>query len=253
MHVDAIVLAGARNNGKLRAASDAVHEATIDIAGQVMVNYVLAALKGCPAVERILVVGPPELNELMAAQGVDIVASGDTMFDNIRIGIEALKPKDKVLLVTSDIPLIQSEAISDFLNRCAQVEAAIYYPIVAKEVNEKNYPGVRRTYVNLKDGMFTGGNMVLLAPEVVYQGHVLIEKAINMRKKPWQLARLMGMSFLIKLLLKQLSIAEIEEQVSQVLGFRGVGVITPHPEVGIDVDKPSDLMLARRVLSKARK
>ena len=37
--------------------------------------------------------------------------------------------------------------------------------------------------------------------------------------------------------------AEIEERVRLILGFRGVAVVSPYPEVGIDVDKPQDLAL----------
>ena len=75
----------------------------------------------------------------------------------------------------------------------------------------------------------------------------MIEQAIAMRKKP-QLSRLLGVRFILKYILKQLSIEEIESRVEDVLQFRGVGVISPYPQVGIDVDKPSDLQLARRVL-----
>lgn len=247
MRVDAIVLAGARNDGRLQHSSPALHEALITINGSVMVDYVLAALRGCPAVDRILMVGPDALRSHVTTPGVEFAAcSGASMIESIRIGVENLASQRKVLLVTSDIPLISTEAISDFLERCQSGHADIYYPVVQKEVSERRFPGARRTYVRLREGVFTGGNLVLLEPDIVHSCHHLIEQAIAMRKQPLQLARLLGGRFFLKLLVNRLSVHEIEARVERILGFRGVAVITPYPEVGIDVDKPSDLELVER-------
>lgn len=253
MLVDAIVLAGAPNTGKLKTCSNAVYEAEIEIDGRAMVDYVLAALRQSASIGRIMLVGPPQLRELISIPEVELVDAGASMIENIRIGIEKLQTKGKVLLVTSDIPLITAAAIDDFLQLCATEEADIYYPVVTREVNEQKYPGVHRTYVHVTEGVFTGGNLVLLEPAVVYQGHKMLAQAIDMRKKPWQLARLMGPSFLCKLMSKKLSIREIEQQTSVLLGYRGRAVFSSYPEVGIDVDKPSDLDLARAELIRRRK
>ena len=249
MLVDAIVLAGAKNDGKLHSEAAVDYEAAIDIGGRVMVDYVLSALRECTDIGRIMMVGPAALGEMITTAGVEMAEAGGSMIENIRIGIDSLQPTRKVLLVTSDIPLITKVGIQDFLQRCEAVSADLYYPVVAREINERMYPGVHRTYVHVTEGVFTGGNMVLMEPAVVRQGHELIEKAIEMRKKPWKLAQLMGPYFLCKLLVNKLSIKEIEKRVSVVLGFRGIGVISPFPEVGIDVDKPSDLILARKALA----
>ena len=45
MRIDAVVLAGAKNDGKLQQADPAEYEALIDIHGRVMLDYVLAALR----------------------------------------------------------------------------------------------------------------------------------------------------------------------------------------------------------------
>lgn len=71
----------------------------------------------------------------------------------------------------------------------------------------------------------------------------MIAQAVAMRKNPLKLSRLLGFKFILKLLFNRLSMAEIEERVRLILGFRGVAVVSPYPEVGIDVDKPQDLAL----------
>jgi GTP:adenosylcobinamide-phosphate guanylyltransferase len=244
MRVDAVVLAGAKNDGKLQQADPAEFEALIDINGKVMLDYVLAALRGCEEIGRVVVVGPDCLAERVTAPNIEYIRCGETMFDNLRLGIASLQSDTKVLIVTSDIPLIEPEAIQDFIRRCNTVEADVYYPITSKEVNEQKYPGVHRTYVTLQEGVFTGGNLVLLSPDFVEHRQHLIIKAIMMRKKPWQLARLLGFKSFVHMMTNKLSIREIEARVEQNMGFKGIGIISPYPEVGIDVDKPSDLELA---------
>lgn len=246
---DVVILAGADNHGPLKECADEPYEALISINGHPMVEYVVQAVLRSRYVKRVVVVGPKEeLEPVVGPQVYKVVERGRDMVENILLGIEALQPiTGKVLLVTSDIPLISPEAIDDFLERCTSHQADVYYPIVRREANEEKYPGVRRTYVHLKEGVFTGGNMALLDPDVIRRCYQTIEQAVIMRKKPLQLSRLLGVKFIVKLLLRRLSIHEIEDRVHHKLGFVGRGIISPYPEVGIDVDKPSDLDLARQV------
>jgi len=251
MKVEAVVLAGARNDGKLKEASACEFEALIPVGNRPMVEYVTDALEAADSVKRTVVVGPHEL--AAAYEGtptIDWVEFGSSMVENIQIGIERLDPEGHVLIVTSDIPLITAEAIDDFVARCRETNADIYYPIVRQEVNEKAFPGVKRTYVRLKDGVYTGGNLALLEPEIVPACRDMIERAVSMRKKPLKLSRMLGFKFIFKLLFNRLTLAEIEERVHRILGFRGVGVESPFPEVGIDIDKPEDLELVERALKQ---
>jgi len=252
MKVEAVVLAGARNDGKLKGVSECEYEALIKVGDRPMVEYVTDALRRAESVERTVVVGPPELAATYdGVDGIEWVEFGSSMVENIQIGIERLKPKGHVLIVTSDIPLITAEAIDDFVNRCGRTKADIYYPIVRRETNESAFPGTKRTYVRLKDGVFTGGNLALLEPAIVPACRDMIEQAVAMRKKPLKLSRMLGLRFIVKLIFNQLSLAEIEDRVQRVLGFRGVGVESPYPEVGIDVDKPEDLALIERALARS--
>src|SRR5690606_10830386 len=112
MKVEAIVLAGARNDGKLGEVSECAYEAMIPVADRPMVDYVVDALNGAGSVMRTVVVGPRELaSSYEGAAGVEWVESRSSMVENIQVGIEYLEPKGPVLIVTSDIPLVTAEAI----------------------------------------------------------------------------------------------------------------------------------------------
>lgn len=127
--------------------------------------------------------------------------------------------------------------------------ADLYYPIVDKRVGELKYPVVKRTYVNLREGVFTGGNLFLVNPEIVEHTAPRVRKFLDYRKNPLKMVTLLGFSFLLRyLVLKNLTLSELEQKVSDMWAIRGAVIVSPWPEVGIDVDKPSDLQLARAVL-----
>lgn len=247
--LDAVVLAGGVVTEALAEITDEAYEALIPIGSKPMVEYVVRSLQKSTGIDRIAVVGPPELNKVFTSQDCQVVRGGSSMVENLLLGLDSLKPQGKVLVVTGDIPLLTGEAVDEFLAQTREIQADIHYPVVTKESNEAQYPGVRRTYVQLREGIFTGGNLVLLNPHCAYKCRPLIEMAVNMRKKPWQLARLLGFRFILKFFFKRLGITEIEERVRLILGFEGRAIISQRPEIGIDVDKPSDLQLARKVLA----
>lgn len=247
--VSAIVLAGGEVGGSLATVTSERYEALIRIGSQPMVSYVISALRSTERVGRIIVVGPPELAGALSAEECEFVESSSSMVENLVRALSVLDTAEKVLVVTGDVPLVTGAVIERFLEQTESLEADIYYPIVTKESNEALFPSMRRTYVRLREGVFTGGNVVLLDPACVLKCRNTIEQAVAMRKNPWQLARLLGFRFIIKLLLNRLHLAEIEQRVEQILGFKGKGIISTSPEIGIDVDKASDLQLVRSVLA----
>jgi len=250
--MNAIVLAGAPNKGALRQISPAQYEAEIEIAGRPMLDYVVLALERVQSINQIVIVGYKSMLSTNGFNGKNIVfvKPGSSVIESLENGINTLNSKEPVLILTSDIPLISKEALEDFLNRCNSQSGEIYYSFVPKTINDQKYPGFQRTYVRLKEGTFTGGNLVLLSPEIIREKLNILSKAVALRKKPLKLCRMLGFWHLCKLLFGILTIKEIQDRAAAVLGVKAIGVVSPYPEVGIDVDKPSDLKLAREVLTK---
>lgn len=77
------------------------------------------------------------------------------------------------------------------------------------------------------------------------------KKLVARRKNPLALARLFGLGLAWKFLNGRLSIREAEDRFAGMLGITGRAVISPFAEVGVDVDKPSDLKLAEEFLGPA--
>lgn len=247
---DAIILAGGENKEPLGRFSSQPYEAMIEIDGRPMVTFVADALAATPQVEKIFVVGPVEqLAHCDFPANTILVEGGNTIVETIQLGVNALGHQRKVLVVTADIPLLTPVAIEDFLGKCGKDDVDLYYPIVSKETNNQYYPGNKRTYVRFTDGTYTGGNIFLVNPEIVPRCLVVAEELINNRKNPFKLCCLLGWGFVLRFLIGTLSLSKVKERVAELLGVTGAIIQSNYPELGIDVDKPSDLELVRTTFS----
>ena len=247
---DAIILAGGENSEHLSRFSSQSYEAMIEIAGKPMVTFVADALAAAPQVDRIFIIGPVKhLANCNFPSNVILVEGGRTIVESIQLGMEALGHKRKVLVVTADIPLLTPAAIDHFLSQCAEVEVDLYYPIVSKETSNQHYPGNKRTYVRFKDGTYTGGNVFLVNPAIVPRCLSVASELIDNRKNPFKLCCLLGWWFVLSFLIGKLSLSKVQERVAELLGITGAVIQSPYPELGIDVDKPSDLELVRTTFS----
>ncbi len=238
--VDAVVLAGRRNEKELRAVSDAQWEALIPIAGKPMACWVIDALRESKLCSRIIVVGPSELWEYVG-EGGSVVEPSEDLIENVRRGAHSLQGDRPILVCTSDIPMLTAQAVQAFLQQAETIPAQFHYPVVPREDVERTFPGNKRTYVRLRDGTFTGGNFVLLDPKAARQAIGVAQELVSLRKKPLRLALLVGLRFVVRLLLGQATVAEAERRFSRLLGVEGRAVRLPYPEVGVDVDHPGDV------------
>lgn len=252
--VPVIVLAGRPNQGRLRGLDPAAWEALISVAGRPMISYLLKALAGSQRVDGGLVVGPPELAPLLPP-GFTRVDPADSVVGHLGRAMPLLRGRRRVLLAASDVPLITSAMVDEFLDGCGDRSLDVYFPVVRRETAEARYPGARRTYVRLRDGMFTAGNLFLVNPEVLQsvdgQDGVLA-RLLRWRKSPWRLALALGPALLFGLLARTLSLTDVETRVARRLRLTGRAVTLADPEVGMDVDQPVDLELCREVLAHGR-
>ena len=242
--MQALILAGGRPSKTLRSETSSQWEALLPIHGRPMVSYVIAALAAHPRVRHIRVVGPPAPTD----SGVEFVPPGDgNLWDSLEQGLRGWAPDESVLIATADIPLITAPIVERFLAQCPERE--VVYAVVPQGVTERRFPGVRRTYFRLREGSFTGGNLFVARPGAILRARRHAERLLAHRKQPWLLAGDIGLGTLVKFLLRRLSLRDAERMAGRLLGIDGAAVICEDPEVGVDVDKLSDLHVVLRVLA----
>lgn len=240
----AILLAGQPNRGLLKAAHSNPYEAEIPVGGRAMADWVLDALQASPSVSSIGLVGPHSLQRPC----VTLAPMAEDLFGNILQGLKTAPPAtDQVLFVTSDIPWISGPIIETFLQRAPR-DVDVVYPVIPKAVVESRFPGTKRTYIRLQDGVFTGGNIFLAKVAALPGLKERAEVLLGHRKSPWKLARDVGPGLLLRLITGGLSLDEVQRRVGKILGISGCALIFPYAEVGVDVDKPEDLSLAEQEL-----
>jgi len=249
INMDAIVLAGAPAEAGMTPMAGYTSRGMVEVAGKTMLQRLVDALKESGQVERIIVVGDA------AAKGVDtVVPPAGGFLENIMLGLEHAGPGRYVLVSSCDIPLVSPEAIADFVTRAVETGGDFCYPIIPREDCLAKYPRMARTYLKLREGTFTGGNMVLVSPEFMRRNEETIGRAYSARKNVFALAGMIGFGVLVRAALSQLlwpgllSIAHLERSVGRMLGGEVRAVITPYAEIGEDVDKLSDLQEVERLL-----
>jgi molybdopterin-guanine dinucleotide biosynthesis protein A len=235
----AVVLAGGQATDDFRAATGVECVALAPLGGRPMAVWVLEALAAAATVERIVLVGAEALKDAPGAR--QRLRGGGDLMESIERGLGACPGASYVLLVSADIPALTAGAVDAFVRAAITTGADIVYPIIPREANEERFPGMRRTYLRLRDGVFTGGNVFLVRPEAVLRQRELIRRVYRARKKPFRMARMVGWGVLWRLWRGRLTLAEAEAAVSRLFGARMGAVITHDPELGADVDRAADL------------
>src|SRR5436190_5105623 len=233
--VGAVVLAGGQADAAFQAAAGVENRALAEIGGRPMAQYVLDALAAARTIARVVLVGDTRMAGLgpVAAR---VEPAGD-LFSNVERGLHASAGCDAVLLVTADIPFVTAEAIDDFVADGLASGAALCYPAIPRAANEAAFPEMRRTYATVREGTFTGGNVILARPDVLLSQAAIVRESYAMRKRPWQLARLLGPVVITKFLLHRLRIADAEAAAGRILGASVHVLVTPHASLGADIDK----------------
>lgn len=247
MKVNTIVLAGGRPEAL--GIEDLEAKSLIEVNGQALVSYVLRGLRQAQTIGKIVVVAPFDAAGYQwSTYADDCIAAGNDLMANVSRGMSALGAHGLVLVCSSDIPLINGAAVDDFVERCRDSQGEFCYPIISKEVMIAAFPETKRTYAVLKDGVFTGGNLGLVSGEVFAANYDLFAQAYASRKSPARLFRMLGLPFILKLLLRSLTIREAERRCSKLLNADAKAIMTPYAQIGIDVDKKEDLELVKGVL-----
>ncbi|HEY3298474.1 MAG TPA: NTP transferase domain-containing protein [Armatimonadota bacterium] len=250
----AVILAGAPADAETAAKYGIDSRAAIPVAGKMMAEYIVEALCQSSHIADVTVVG-----NIDCAGVTRTIPPGNSLIENLVAGVKASSPEDDgqlVLVATSDIPLITSQAIDDLIGRCTDPNVDFYYPIIPKEANEKRFPEMKRTYAKLAEGTFTGGNIMLMKSGFVTRNADVIRDVFSARKSVIRLAKMIGFSTLVRAVIAQtiwpgaINLPLLERTAGRILNARVKAVQTPFAEIGADVDDAEQIKFAEAALRK---
>ncbi|WP_152046218.1 molybdenum cofactor guanylyltransferase [Aureimonas psammosilenae] len=244
--VSALILAGSRPGGDPLALTEGVpQKALIAIEGRPMLHHVVTALKAVPEIGRIAVSSP----EPLPGDGFEWIASRETPSLSVSAALDALGTP--LLVTTADHPLLKPKWIAHFLAHSPPGASAVVG--LAKEAAvQAAAPETKRTYLRLGGQAWSGCNLFLLADPQARQVVGFWRRLEAHRKKPWRMASLIGPGAILAYLTGRLRIEGALSRIGRLTGATVGMVDMPFGEAAIDVDKPSDLVLVRRLMAARR-
>jgi GTP:adenosylcobinamide-phosphate guanylyltransferase len=242
-----VILAGGRNSPEMKAVSGVDNRALLKIDGETMISRIHHALINSGIISQVIVVGDiPPLPDSLS------IPDRGSLVENIYAGLEKAGNSEKVLICTSDIPFLTEQAVADFVQKAQQIDADLVYPIVSVDECSKRFPGIKRTSIALKEGRFTGGNMMLIRPGFLLGHRKLISDCYAARKSPLKLAAMLGFGIITRLIISQLCCPDIlkleslQDAASHMIDGKIRACITPWAEIATDIDKPEDIIAIRK-------
>lgn len=259
--MDALILAGGPTPPELAVGLDAsnlsVDRAMVQINGRPMLDYVLDALHNCRSLERIAVVGTPQVvAHLAGAPKVLCVPDEGKMMANAVAGLQALRREPGAsrlcLITTTDIPLVTGATYDELLHGFEAKGLEAGYALTTRAVCEAAYPGGKRTYARLADGHYTAGNAVIVEGHIIERLADVFEQFYQARKNPLAMAKIIGPAFLWRVVTKKLSVQEAEAKLSDITGVRAGAVLMQDASIAFDVDKIEDYRVVAAELARGK-
>lgn len=254
---DALVLAGSRREGDPLARAQGVgRRALVEVHGQPMLLRVVRSLRAVPTLGRVRIsIDDPsaldtvaELEALRREGVLDTHASLDSPSRSVLDALEAWQ--GPVLVTTADHALLTPEVAAHFLSECDGAAADVVVGLVRRAVVEARFPETTRTWLRFRDDDYTGANLFAFRTRDARRAAAFWTRAESFRKRPWRMISAFGPVASALFLLRRLTLDAALERASRAIGVRVRAVRLPFAEAAVDVDRPSDLELAERILSE---
>ena len=96
--------------------------------------------------------------------------------------------------------------------------------------------------------MDVAGADLIIADARIADNSQLFEAISAGRKQPWKLARIAGLSTILALLTRRLTLDGIQRRATRVLGAPVSVSLLNYPQLAMDIDKPDQLLQLRDLL-----
>ncbi|PZQ54469.1 MAG: GTP--adenosylcobinamide-phosphate guanylyltransferase [Phenylobacterium zucineum] len=244
----ALVLAGSRGGVEPVAEyAGAPHKALIRLQGLTLLERVVAALRDAGAARIAVISGHPQVRAEAERLGAELLdeAAGPSL--SVKAGAERLGTP--LLVTTADHALLEGVWVSRFLaDTPAGVDVVAL--VAPRPVVEAAAPGTQRTWLRLADGDWSGCNMFYLATPRSLAVIDLWRRVEAERKRPWRMAQILGPGMLLRYVARRLALKDAAIRLGRLAGVSASIVQTPYGLASVDVDKPADLDLVRRIVGE---
>lgn len=243
----AIIMAvGKSTDTELAKVSNNSHKGMVAFNGRPAISYLVDNIRQCDLITEVVLVSDRQTADTIGGVDHFIEACGDEC-GCVMAGIKAIQDAPRSLILNADMPLVSSEALSDFLTYAPDCD--IVYPVVEKADVKEYFPERQAYYVQTKEGKYTGSSCLLFKPEIALKHECLLTRLLNARKAPKSLIGLLGAGFALKFMLSTLALKDFETQLTSSLGLNCRVFVSHYPELLISIDSPEDIRIIARELA----
>jgi len=246
----ALVLAGSRPGAPdpIAQGEGVAHKVLATVEGQTLLERVVLALRESSA-ERIAVsANDPEVEAEARRLGTIVLPTARGPSESVALGFERFGAP--LLVTTGDHPLLQAAWVEEIVEGTPP-GADVSLMLARRDRVEAAAPGTRRTWLTFADGQWSGCNLFLLASPSAERAIAAWKQVEADRKRPWRIARRLGIGTLWSYWRGKLTLAEAIDRLANTLGVSAVLVRASDGRAAIDVDKQDDLALVRSLARSA--
>ncbi|MDM8519348.1 NTP transferase domain-containing protein [Anaerolineales bacterium HSG6] len=252
--IDGLITAGgiSKPNDPLYKLTGTTKKALIPLAGRPMISWVIDAMVGSGMINNLVIVGLTPDDITLPDIPTYFLPSTGRMVENLLVGrdklVEITPSLKKILLCSSDIPLVTPEIIRGFVGECGDLSGDIYYSIVEESVMEKQYPNSNRTYIPCKGGRYTGGDAFVVRADL-QPDNEFMRGIIGSRKNYLKQIQMFGVGFIIRFLARRIPVHQAAAEAARRAGIPdGRVLLTRYAELAMDLDKPNHYNLIKTKL-----
>ena len=246
-----LILLSGPEKGPLHATTGIAEKALLRIHNRPMIERVITAFEGSDEIGDIIVAGSDNLDSLAAVQRCrKRVPAGVHVLQTLTHAIAYAKTRlyrggdghPGYLISFCDAVFLTPEVVQETLTNIRQADADVVLHFISREVFEAHGLSTKRTWIPIEGGEYTGSVVYYLRRFSPVMG--LLDKLAAMRKQrkdPMGLLKVLGVD--------DPTVANIEAALHRETKLTVRILLSQHPELGMDVDKPTDLAFAESRLS----
>lgn len=249
MTLTALVLAGTRPDGAdpVAASEGVAHKALAVVAGQSLLARVVGALEAAGATTIAVAASDPAVEAEARRLGTMVVPTARGPSGSVGLAFERFGAP--LLVTTADNALLDAAWVREIVAGTPP-GADVSLMLARRDRVEAAAPGSRRTWLKFADGQWSGCNLFLLATPQAARAIGAWQQVEADRKRPWRIARRLGLGTLLRYWRGRLTLAEGIGRVGRGLGIVAVPVAASDGRAAIDVDRPGDLALVRKLAGR---
>jgi molybdopterin-guanine dinucleotide biosynthesis protein A len=227
----AVITAGGRVEGAFATAIGTPIKALAPFGTGVLLDVVLDAIAGA-GIADIALIGDPDVGRRLPAS-VRFVPATPGGAANVARALDAW-PDDDLLFAASDLPFVTALEVRAFLASSASYDLTM--PLAAAPVYEAACPGSPPHVMALGGERFASGSVFFIGRAARAPVRAVAGRFFDARKSAIGMARLLGPALLLRFLVRQLRISDVEHRAVRVLGVRAAAIRDSGPGLSYDVD-----------------